>query len=284
MVECNKCQIENLENAKFCRECGEKLDDKIHEAINTIVCLKCDNLNPADTKFCEQCGSKIIFNKETKLKSIIISAVFEWQALHQFVNEAVESVNLGETQKQENKEKFIEIKIKIEAILKLLKGKRKEIEKDKKLKSSMENRIKEIERDINSLEDFIKESEDNSFACPYCKREINVDGGVQDKEMEIECELCHKNFKCITGTVKVIRGKTNARVQYGAEPISITLKLKNREMAVNFKTNFRFLLNRGDKISITYLKKFFSKLYNENPSLIFNWDSEEVYKVGPSLF
>jgi len=148
----------------------------------------------------------------------------------------------------------------------------------------MKDRIQKIERDIGALEDLINGSEDNSFACPYCKREINVEDGVQDKEMEIKCELCYKNFKCITGTVKTIRGKTNARVQYGAEPISITLKLKNREMAINFKTNFRFLLNRGDKISVIYLKKFLSKSYNENPSLIFNWDSGEVYKVGLSLF
>jgi len=93
MVYCNKCQTENFENTKFCRECGGELDKNVSEEISTIVCLKCDNLNPADTKFCEQCGNKIILDKETKLKSITISAVLEHQSLHKLVDEIVESVN-----------------------------------------------------------------------------------------------------------------------------------------------------------------------------------------------
>lgn len=165
----------------------------------------------------------------------------------------------------------------------------KECKKQTNEKSFIENidfNIKQFNEELVHAKELIAKTSgvDNSFACPYCKREIDIKDGVQNKEMEIGCELCHKKFKCITGIVQVIRGKTNARVQYGAEPISITLKLKNKDVAINFKTNFRFLVNRGDKISVIYLKKFLSKSYGESPSFIFNWSSEEIYKVGFSLF
>lgn len=150
--------------------------------------------------------------------------------------------------------------------------------KDKKL---VEERINDLEGELKAINDLAKKSSkvDNSFACPYCKREINVNRGVQDKVMEIECELCHKKFKCITGVVSIIRGRTNAHFQYGLEPISITLKTKNGLYPVNFKTGFRFLVTKGDKLSFLYLKKLLSKNYKENPSLLFNWDSFEVYRI-----
>ncbi|MBI2665823.1 hypothetical protein HYX12_04335 [Candidatus Woesearchaeota archaeon] len=119
---------------------------------------------------------------------------------------------------------------------------------------------------------------DNSFACPYCEREINVKNGVQDKEMEIECGLCHKKCKCITGVIQVIRGRTNAVVQYGPEPIAITLKLSNGTETINFQTHYRFLVHKGDKVSFIFLRKSNSS-YEEVPSYIFNWSSGEIYII-----
>ena len=146
--------------------------------------------------------------------------------------------------------------------------------------------IKQFNEELQHAKELIEKTSgpDNSFVCPYCKREIEVEGGVQDKNMEIECELCNKKFKCITGKIKIIRGKTNSKVQYGAEPISIVLEQGKKEVNVNFSTNFRFLVNKGDRISAIYLNKFLSKQYKEIPSIIFNWSSEEVYKVGISIF
>lgn len=282
MVDCKKCQTENFENTKFCRECGEKLDEDISKELNTIVCIKCDNLNPVDTKFCEQCGAKIIFNKETKLKSKIISALLEQKA---WTEEFLPPIDEEGLTKEEFNKIFTEAKLRIENLLKIL-NKGKKQTNEKRFIEDINFQIKQFNEELLHAKELIEKTSgpDNSFACPYCKREIEIKGGVQDREMEIECELCHKKFKCITGIIKVIRGKPNARVQYGAEPISITLKQNNKEMVVNFKTTFRFLVNRGDRISIIYLKKFLSKSYNNIPSLIYNWSSEEVYKVGVSLF
>jgi class 3 adenylate cyclase len=49
-MQCPKCQFENREGAKFCIECGNKLE---------ISCSKCGHLNPSESKFCEECGSKL---------------------------------------------------------------------------------------------------------------------------------------------------------------------------------------------------------------------------------
>ena len=237
--------------------------------------------------FCMGCGNdlkskdKDDFDEE-ELKDQIASDMTDYRG---WVDDIISEINEGGLPQSEVTNNLKEAKSKSNNLIDFFK---KNINKlsNKNDRKLVEDRIKDLEGELKAIDDMIKKSSqaDNSFACPYCKKEISVKDGVQEKEMEIECELCHKKFKCITGIIRVIRGKTNARVQYGAEPISITLKLKNKEVTVNFKTNFRFLVNRNDKISVIYLKKFLSKSYNENPSLIYNWSSEEVYKVGLSLF
>ncbi len=47
MVKCPKCQFENREGAKFCKECGAKLE---------LACPKCDAFITPDSKFCDECG------------------------------------------------------------------------------------------------------------------------------------------------------------------------------------------------------------------------------------
>ncbi|MBW2989383.1 zinc ribbon domain-containing protein [Candidatus Woesearchaeota archaeon] len=274
MSICSKCKTENLEDAKFCRECGSKLDD-IGGNIHTIVCTKCDHLNQIDTKFCEQCGNKIIINKETKLKSVIVSAVLEY---HQWTNENVELLNEGSLSKTEANKIFKEGQTRINKLLSLLRKSKKETS-DKQVLKLIDDRIKDLEGELEATQNISKQTVDNSFACPYCKREINVKDGVQDKEMEIECELCHKKFNCITGVVSVTRGRMNAAVQFGPEPISITLKLKNGTTTVNFKTPYRFLVHKGDRISFIYMKKLLSSSYKDKPSFIYNWSAEDVYMV-----
>jgi hypothetical protein len=49
-MRCPRCQFGNREGARFCIECGNKLE---------IVCLKCSHLNPPESKFCEKCGSEL---------------------------------------------------------------------------------------------------------------------------------------------------------------------------------------------------------------------------------
>jgi len=46
-MKCPECQFDNREGAKFCIDCGTKLE---------INCSKCNHLNPPASKFCEECG------------------------------------------------------------------------------------------------------------------------------------------------------------------------------------------------------------------------------------
>ena len=46
-MKCPKCQFENLKEAKFCNECGCKLE---------LACPNCSKPNPPGSKFCNECG------------------------------------------------------------------------------------------------------------------------------------------------------------------------------------------------------------------------------------
>jgi class 3 adenylate cyclase/tetratricopeptide (TPR) repeat protein len=49
-MKCPKCQFENAESAKFCNECGHRLE---------TVCPACSKVNKAGSKFCNGCGHKL---------------------------------------------------------------------------------------------------------------------------------------------------------------------------------------------------------------------------------
>jgi class 3 adenylate cyclase/tetratricopeptide (TPR) repeat protein len=46
-MQCPKCQFENPDSAKFCNECGSKLE---------LACPQCGKANPSGSKFCNECG------------------------------------------------------------------------------------------------------------------------------------------------------------------------------------------------------------------------------------
>src|SRR6516162_7783020 len=47
IMQCRQCVRENPPQAKFCGQCGGKLD---------LACGECGTANPAGNKFCSQCG------------------------------------------------------------------------------------------------------------------------------------------------------------------------------------------------------------------------------------
>jgi len=49
-MQCPKCQHENPAGAKFCMECGEKLEN---------LCPECGAKLPAEAKFCMECGARL---------------------------------------------------------------------------------------------------------------------------------------------------------------------------------------------------------------------------------
>jgi membrane protease subunit (stomatin/prohibitin family) len=54
-VACPKCGAGNLANAKFCNECGTKMET----AGQAAPCAKCGALLQPGTKFCNECGTKV---------------------------------------------------------------------------------------------------------------------------------------------------------------------------------------------------------------------------------
>jgi ribosomal protein L40E len=49
-MKCPKCQHDNPNSAKFCTECGTKLEN---------LCSKCGAKLPSESKFCMECGDKL---------------------------------------------------------------------------------------------------------------------------------------------------------------------------------------------------------------------------------
>jgi len=61
-MKCLKCQNEILKEAKFCSDCGSKLE---------IACSSCGKINPISSKFCIECGHKItIVSREQPFKEL----------------------------------------------------------------------------------------------------------------------------------------------------------------------------------------------------------------------
>lgn len=53
-LACPKCGAANLANAKFCTECGGKMES----GTQTVPCVKCGAALPSGSKFCNDCGTK----------------------------------------------------------------------------------------------------------------------------------------------------------------------------------------------------------------------------------
>lgn len=54
-MKCPKCQTENKEGARFCNECGTRLE---------IICEKCKSRNSPGNKFCNECGQPLTKSRE----------------------------------------------------------------------------------------------------------------------------------------------------------------------------------------------------------------------------
>jgi predicted amidophosphoribosyltransferase len=70
-MKCSKCGSENRERAKFCNECGAKLEP---------ACPKCGTKNRPESKFCDECGEPLASPAESgPLRSILIDPIAKLQ-------------------------------------------------------------------------------------------------------------------------------------------------------------------------------------------------------------
>jgi DNA-directed RNA polymerase subunit M/transcription elongation factor TFIIS len=63
MLKCQKCDMENDPNVKFCANCGNKLQAPV-EIQKTIACNQCGKENDASAKFCDDCGNKLAHTQQ----------------------------------------------------------------------------------------------------------------------------------------------------------------------------------------------------------------------------
>lgn len=66
-MRCPRCGFENLDKAKFCNECGNRLE---------LVCLNCKTANPLGSKFCYECGHNLTLPVEPTPKNLSFDQKF----------------------------------------------------------------------------------------------------------------------------------------------------------------------------------------------------------------
>ena len=62
-MKCPKCQFENREGARFCKECGNNLEP---------ACSDCGTVYEMGSKFCDECGYKL--EDEEKIDNAVPAA------------------------------------------------------------------------------------------------------------------------------------------------------------------------------------------------------------------
>lgn len=60
-MKCSKCGSDNLEKAKFCIECGHKIE---------VPCPQCGVANTPTSKFCLECGHSLTLTSEPLSKEL----------------------------------------------------------------------------------------------------------------------------------------------------------------------------------------------------------------------
>ena len=79
---CSDCGFENVDNAKFCVECGQKIEMKTEN-----ICLSCGIINPDGVKFCPECGQNLLdqtaLNKSNNSSSNLSELVSGKQSITQ---------------------------------------------------------------------------------------------------------------------------------------------------------------------------------------------------------
>ena len=67
-MKCPKCQFDNREGAKFCKECGSRLG---------VICPKCGNTTEPGSKFCDKCGHNLTLRAESTPRALSIEKKIE---------------------------------------------------------------------------------------------------------------------------------------------------------------------------------------------------------------
>lgn len=140
---------------------------------------------------------------------------------------------------------------------------------------TIKNKLYELEKNVKQWEIVLKSGK-KTFPCPICNRMTTA---VLKAETEVRCKNCSKTFFTITGIIDTILGRRTAVMAFGPDPINIRLKTENGLKSISFFTGNRFLVKRGDEVTLIFMKKFLSSDYSGKPHSLIDWNSGENWKL-----
>ncbi len=72
LIKCQDCGSENVENARFCAECGKIMPINESQLVKANTCPVCGNKNPKDSKFCFECGNDLPLKNDSSSMVCIV--------------------------------------------------------------------------------------------------------------------------------------------------------------------------------------------------------------------
>jgi DNA-directed RNA polymerase subunit RPC12/RpoP/ribosomal protein S9 len=94
-IKCQNCETENLENARFCAECGEEI---ILPNSSTTNCPKCRAEVVDGVRFCAECGADVLSTSEKAAQNICQGCGYENPENSKFCAECGKLMPVDESQ------------------------------------------------------------------------------------------------------------------------------------------------------------------------------------------
>lgn len=277
-MNCPKCKYRNLSTAKFCCNCGEKLNREIE-------CPICHSKNlPLDSKFCPDCGASIINIEEIRLKAKEIVSNFKQG--YEFYAKNGTLPNIVENSPVETCNKIISAEVEIAK-------KHSQIIGEEKKKKEEQNRKDELRKQENYRK-LLREVQ--SICKSYNKGYeyyLNTNGNIESFD-EASCKAIIANKDYIVRkhneiVVKERKRLADERKNAGYEsndPKVIQIQQKARKIAENnykgycfyanslgYSTKSRDYLKSGRVLSLAD-----SRIIIENRTIIIQKQHERIVK------
>jgi len=97
-MKCPHCKFETPAGAKFCNECGHKLE---------ITCSECSRINPPGSKFCIECGDQLTHPPSPQLKELSIEEKIE--KIQRYLPEGITEKILAQRDRIEGEHKQVTV-------------------------------------------------------------------------------------------------------------------------------------------------------------------------------
>jgi len=233
-MKCPSCNYQNRENAKFCKECGVKLE---------LVCPNCSNNLDLEAKFCDECGYNLKLADKANEKPSQLEKVteeFEEKALRYIPKNLAEKI-LNNKAALEGERKQITVLFTDVSGFTALSEKLDPEEVRTLMNSCFEIIIEEVHRYEGTINQFTGDGVMALFGAPVAledhphrtvssalaiQRSLNIYGGELKKEKGIDLKI---KIGINTGLVVVGNIGSNLRMDYTAmgDTVNLASRLQN---------------------------------------------------------